>query len=261
MDFKLTSDRPLSGSQSPEACVSLPESSSWFPSQFAFCLAAALPAGGKTRFLGVWGTWGLQTCGCICLTLARNPPKWAPMLESTFFFLASSSALFLASSSSFLCLSSWGSNLQLVTALSLIWIAFSIVCGVMILWSKQIIDVHGLNSIRYTTLITAIRVCLSRSFSALTRCCSALSARRLSYNTESVPAGLLQTAFEALLFWIFNVSPFQTNTFENGIEKGFTILSLSPMSSSSSFFLCSKWTSIRVCSSRRSFSILFLWIS
>lgn len=42
----------------------------------------------------------------IMLTLARKPPKWAPMLDSTFFFLASSSALFLASSSSFLCLSS-----------------------------------------------------------------------------------------------------------------------------------------------------------
>ncbi len=44
-------------------------------------------------------------------------------------------------------------------------------------------------------------------------------------------------------------------------RKVITILSLRPISSSSSLFLCSKWTSIRVCSSRRSFSILFLWIS
>ena len=40
-----------------------------------------------------------------------------------------------------------------------------------------------------------------------------------------------------------------------------TILSLRPMSSSSSFFLCSKCTSIRVCSSSKSFSIRFLWMS
>lgn len=40
-----------------------------------------------------------------------------------------------------------------------------------------------------------------------------------------------------------------------------TIRSLSAISSSSSFFLCSKWTSIRVCNSNRSFSILFLWMS
>lgn len=46
-----------------------------------------------------------------------------------------------------------------------------------------------------------------------------------------------------------------------GAARVITILSLSPISSSSSFFLCSKWTSIRVCSSRRSFSILFLWMS
>lgn len=47
----------------------------------------------------------------------------------------------------------------------------------------------------------------------------------------------------------------------NRREWDITILSLRPISSSSSFFLCSKCTSIRVCSSSRSFSILFLWIS
>lgn len=76
------------------------------------------------------------------LTLARNPPKWAPMLDSTFFFLASSSALFLASSSSFLCLSSWGSHLQFIIVISFIF-SFT-TWGNKILWSEQIADMQGL---------------------------------------------------------------------------------------------------------------------
>lgn len=50
-------------------------------------------------------------------------------------------------------------------------------------------------------------------------------------------------------------------TFYRPRQKALTILSLRLMSSSSSFFLLSKWTSIRVCSSIRSFSILFRWMS
>lgn len=48
---------------------------------------------------------------------------------------------------------------------------------------------------------------------------------------------------------------------ENQCWCWLTIRSLSPISSSSSFFLCSKWTSISVCSSSMSFSIRFLWMS
>lgn len=44
-------------------------------------------------------------------------------------------------------------------------------------------------------------------------------------------------------------------------RRALTILSLRLMSSSSSFFLLSKWTSIRVCSSIRSFSILLRCMS
>lgn len=188
------------------------------------------------------------------LTLARNPPKWAPMLDSTFFFLASSSALFLASSSSFLCLSSWGKHHQLIIAVSFIFsftkeeqdIAIWADC-----WHARIKPTYAAQCL---TWVTAIRVCLSRSFSALTRCCSALSARRLSCNTKTQASW--SVTHRSLLFWI----SFPDKHMGKQYGK-LTILSLSPISSSSSFFLCSKWTSIRVCSSRRSFSILFLWIS
>lgn len=98
-----------------------------------------------------------RLCGCVILTLARNPPKWAPMLESTFFFLASSSALFLASSSSFLCLSSWGSHLQLITAVHLN--CSYTMCRV---WSEQIVDMHRRINIHLTMLSINYRdTCLS----------------------------------------------------------------------------------------------------
>lgn len=102
-------------------------------------------------------------------TFARKPPKWAPMLESTFFFLASSSALFFASSSSFLCLSSCGAHL---------FSNCSWVFGQIILFETVIEYMKR--------FITASLVCLSRSFSALTRCCSALSALRLSWKRRYI---------------------------------------------------------------------------
>lgn len=105
-------------------------------------------------------------------TFARNPPKWAPILESTFFFLASSSALFFASSSSFLCLSACGA--QLSTELLLAFF------GQIILFI-----IYNRTYEKTSLIITASLVCLSRSFSALTRCCSALSALRLSWGRHS----------------------------------------------------------------------------
>lgn len=48
---------------------------------------------------------------------------------------------------------------------------------------------------------------------------------------------------------------------EAKVKEELTILSLRLMSSSSSFFLWSKWTSIRVWSSSKSFSMRFLWMS
>lgn len=177
VDLQLTSGRPLSGCQSPVVYVSPPELSSWFLGQFVFCLASALPARGTHKGL-VWDPAGERPLFQI-LTLARKPPKWAPMLDSTFFFLASSSALFLASSSSFLCLSSCWSRAR---SLKFRWTPEHNV----VIWGD-----YGHAGIKQhmcaalSTLITAIRVCLSRSFSALTRCCSALSDRRLSCETRT----------------------------------------------------------------------------
>lgn len=87
----------------------------------------------------------------------------------------------------------------------------------------------------------------SLSFSARTRCCSALSARRFSCETSQDP-GKTETKIQGIFAFI------------SGCDS-LTILSFRAMSSSSSFFLHSKWASIRACSSIRSLFWRFFWMS
>lgn len=97
---------------------------------------------------------------------------------------------------------------------------------------------------------TSRRFCRSFSLSLRILCCSALSARRFSCSTGRVLTGLDEGLNK--LCW---------RVCEQLQPKGPTILSFRWISSSSSFFLLSKWTSIKVWSSIRSFSILLRWIS
>lgn len=175
------------------------------------------------------------------------------MLERTFFFLASSSALFFASSSSFLCRSSWvASSLKLFFSLLDYWYFHGIsnICVNIFHYRYPCLSVPLFFS-PYTLLLSSF-------------CPPAF----LHWKKNNNSAALLSISLNGDCTL---TNPFFIQTSEgkidkhakqeNSMGKGITILALSPINSSSSFFLCSKWTSISVCSSRRSFSILFLWIS
>ena len=98
--------------------------------------------------------------------------------------------------------------------------------------------------------LTARRACLSFSCSVRILCCSALSARRFSctfmptdaHIKNCFPGGCVAPVNPAFLTRL-------------------TILLTRATSSASSFFLWMKWASIRDCSSVRSFSWRFLWMS
>lgn len=84
VDLKLTSGRPLSGSQSLVVCASPPEWSSWFLSQFVFCLASALPAWGTTRVC-CQTLLGNDMCSKFWPwpgSLQSEPPCWTALSSS-----------------------------------------------------------------------------------------------------------------------------------------------------------------------------------
>lgn len=93
---------------------------------------------------------------------------------------------------------------------------------------------------------TSRRFCRSFSLSLRIRCCSARSERRLSCTGDSILTGLKANLYPYVSMEVFTA---------------LTILSLRFMMSSSSFFLLTKWASINVWSSIRSFSILLRCIS
>lgn len=143
---------------------------------------------------------------------------------------------------------------------------------------------------------TASLACRSRSFSVLKRCCSALSALRRSWgrvtnegvqgpppthhpSPEEVKSrgiqvgewphlGTFLTVSASGLYWT-GICYHPIPKGWHGLREGFgdphlpplTMRSFSAMSSSSSFLRCSKCTSMSVCSSSRSFSMRFRWMS
>lgn len=115
------------------------------------------------------------------------------------------------------------------------------------IWRVILNDVLG--GILFCSLSTSKRFCLSFSRSLRILCCSARSERRLSCRKKKKK--------REFPFWdILNTGVGLCEWLCACVSVGaLTILSFSCMMSSSSFFLLSKWTSIKVWSSIRSFSI------
>ncbi len=142
--------------------------------------------------------------------------------------------------------------------------------------------------------LTASLAWRSFSLSVLSRCCSALSPRLFSCSDTYLQTSarkimyLLQNLQDVDLVWNKNLNAsfrlsylsklkkgckpitvykelYNRKTFTSAInniyEETLTILLTRAMSSSSSFCLWRKWASIRDCSSVKSFSWRFLWIS
>ena len=109
----------------------------------------------------------------------------------------------------------------------------------------------GVNYTAMTTkwLRTSRLACRSLSRSLRILCCSALSARRFSWKHKS--KGRMKSCLCAVL----------SVDRHDSFRQALTIRSLRPMSSSSSFFLHSKWASISDCSSIRSLFWRFFWMS